>query len=310
MSNEPVSVVVLGASGMLGWAVTNVLGADPSFKVTATLRGGRAHAAAGRFTDGVALVDFDVEAALQGEAGWSELPRCDWVINCIGIIKSHINDSNDAHVSGAIAVNATFPYALSEWAAARKCRVLQIATDCVYSGAVGSYGESAPHDALDVYGKTKSLGEVHAGHFHNIRCSVIGPELQTHKSLLDWFLGQPKSATVSGYTNHHWNGVTALHFGLLCAGIMRNKLSLPHLVHITPSGPVCKADLLSMIARGMDRADVSITRAEATGFVDRTLTTEDAARNAAIWAAAGYATIPSVELMVQELATWMQSAAR
>ena len=38
--------------------------------------------------------------------------------------------------------------------------ILQIATDCVYSGATGGYTESSSHDALDVYGKTKSLGEV------------------------------------------------------------------------------------------------------------------------------------------------------
>jgi dTDP-4-dehydrorhamnose reductase len=82
----------------------------------------------------------------------------DWIINCIGVIKPYCDD-----IPRAIKVNALFPYTLP-------ANTIQIATDCVYSGAKGNYVESDPHDADDIYGKTKSLGE--ATHIKNLRCSI------------------------------------------------------------------------------------------------------------------------------------------
>jgi len=102
-------------------------------------------------------------------------------------------------------------------------KVLQIATDCVYSGKTGNYDEAAKHDALDVYGKTKSLGEVNARHVLNIRCSIIGPELKGRLSLLEWFLSQPTGARVNGYAHHQWNGITTLQFAELCVMLMRGR---------------------------------------------------------------------------------------
>ena len=37
-------------------------------------------------------------------------------------------------------------------------------------------------------GKTKSLGEVNRENFYNIRVSIIGKELTTSNSLVEWFL--------------------------------------------------------------------------------------------------------------------------
>src|SRR5207244_6584362 len=110
-------------------------------------------------------------------------------------------------VRRAVAVNSLFPYALSDVAEAAGARVLQIATDCVFSGREGSYREDSPHDPLDVYGKTKSLGEVQAPHFLNLRCSIVGPEIRGFRSLLCWFLAQPRNARLRGFVNHWWNGV-------------------------------------------------------------------------------------------------------
>ena len=60
---------------------------------------------------------------------------------------------------------------------AKKNKIYQIATDCVYDGSSKLYSESSPHNPLDVYGKTKSLGEVQSGNFFNIRVSIIGKEI-------------------------------------------------------------------------------------------------------------------------------------
>ena len=172
----------------------------------------------------------------------------------------------------------------------------------MFSGQKGKYVESDPHDALDVYGKSKSLGEAYFPNMYHLRCSIIGPELTSHLSLLDWFLHQPRGAEVSGYTNHHWNGVTTLHFARLCRGIIKANLKLPHVQHLVPSGLISKADILKAFAKAFDRQDIKIKPAPANVVIDRTLTTNDVKLNQAIWQAAGYPKPPTIEQMIKELA--------
>lgn len=205
------------------------------------------------------------------------------IINCIGLIKPHITD-----VREAIRVNSLFPYRLPEG-------TIQIATDCVYSGKKGNYVESDLHDATDVYGKTKSLGE--APHLINLRCSIIGPELKNHLSLLDWFLSQTET---NGFTNHVWNGITTYHFARICRGIIKYNLKVPNLQHIVPKDKVTKYQLLQLIAESYN-VDIKVNKAKAPESIDRTLSTSDPEMNLKIWRAAGYQTPPTVKQMIQEL---------
>jgi dTDP-4-dehydrorhamnose reductase len=108
------------------------------------------------------------------------------VINAIGLTKPHIRDGSPVDVVRAIEREALLPHRIGERATAAGARVLQIATDGVYGGAAGPYEESAPHDAGDVYGQTKSLGETWHEHVHYLRCSIIGPEWRT-RFLVEWF---------------------------------------------------------------------------------------------------------------------------
>jgi dTDP-4-dehydrorhamnose reductase len=179
---------------------------------------------------------------------------------------------------------------------------LQIATDCVYSGNRGHYTEKDSHDPLDVYGKTKSLGEVYAAHMYHIRCSIIGPEPKGHVSLLDWFLRQPRSSSINGYTNHQWNGITTLHFARICQGIIKQDIKLPHVQHLIPADAISKAALLQSFAHEYHCEDVKITPTKATTVIDRTLSTINDSLNKKLWEAAGYNKPPSVPQMVKEIA--------
>lgn len=208
----------------------------------------------------------------------------DWIINCAGIIKPYCDD-----VVRAIKVNALFPHTLPP-------KTIQIATDCVYSGKKGKYVESDPHDALDVYGKTKSLGE--ASHIKNLRCSIIGPEEKTHTSLLDWFLAQ--EGEVNGFTNHLWNGITTYHFAKIVQGAIREGVELPPVQHIVPANSVTKAELLRIIAKAYKKK-ITVNDIEAPEAVDRTLDTHNKAMNRRLWKAAGYDKPPTIEEMVEEL---------
>jgi dTDP-4-dehydrorhamnose reductase len=152
-------VVVLGGTGMLGAMVTDVFARESDLDVMTSVRaeglGAFAHLPVGvRRLDAWAATVDDCRAAIGG-AGW--------VVNCIGITKPLIAEDDAFKVERAIRVNAQFPHALATAAAAEGARVIQIATDCVFSGAHGNYREDSTHDALDVYGKTKSLGDHRAG---------------------------------------------------------------------------------------------------------------------------------------------------
>ena len=295
------NIMVLGGSGMLGSMVVSYLATVPNFKVTATTRSDELLAQYRQKLPQIAWKKFDADAADLSNA----LAVCDghdWVINAIGITKPLIHDDNAFEVDRALRINALLPHRLAERAEANGSRVLQIATDCVYSGQQGFYVESDDHDALDVYGKTKSLGEAYYSNLHHLRCSIIGPEPKDHKFLLEWFLGQPPDGQVNGFTNHRWNGVTTLHFAKLCGGIITKDLTLSHLQHIVPDELVTKYQLLQAFAESYGRSDVTISPMEAKVVIDRTLSTKNTDTNQGLWAAAGYEHPPSVPEMVQELA--------
>ncbi len=291
-------VIVLGASGMLGSMVLDYLSRDPDLELAATARRRalmrpRLDNVEWRLLDAEGITVKKIAAVLKDAA---------WAINAIGVIKPYIHDDNAAEVERAVNINALFPHVLARAAEPTGCRVLQIATDCVYSGRRGHYTEKDEHDPLDVYGKSKSLGEVFSRSVYHLRCSIIGPEPKGHVSLLDWFLGQPRNAGVNGYINHQWNGVTTLHFAKLCQGIIKRSLEMPHVQHVVPTGSIAKAEMLQSFVREYARGDITITPTNASVVIDRTLATTNEPLNRQLWEAAGYARPPSVPQMVAELA--------
>ncbi len=295
-------VLILGCSGMLGAMIADVFSCDPELLLTATVRGTELADICRTKLPSCRWVTFDAETGDIAQL-LDENP-CDVVINAIGIIKPYIKDDNPAQTERAVRVNALFPHVLSRACVERGCRVLQIATDCVYSGHDGNYTENALHDALDVYGKSKSLGEVLASGITHIRCSIIGPEPKAHVSLLDWFVRQPRGKGVNGFTNHLWNGVTTLHYAKACMGIVKEELELPRKVHLVPTGTVTKAEMLGCFARAYRREDIVVTSVEADTVIDRTLQTVFPEINQRIWRATGYPVPPTVPEMIEEMAAF------
>ncbi|MET0316238.1 MAG: SDR family oxidoreductase [Rhodococcus fascians] len=290
----PSSVLVLGGTGMLGTAVTGVL-RDGGIDATVTAR------------DPAELPADLRHRAVRFDAVGGDLPTLvaglgdgDYVVNCIGIIKTYIHDHVADERQRAIEVNADFPHRLGRLAREQGFRVIQIATDCVYSGADGGYPESAAHDALDVYGKSKSLGEVPGENFLNLRCSIIGPELKGRTSLLEWVLGHEDGTSFSGYTDHIWNGVTAQAFGRIAAGIIRSGSTLSGTHHVVPSSVLDKATLCRVIVEAYGR-DLEVVPVATGAPIDRSISTLSPQINARLWADAGYDGIPSVEQMVHDL---------
>lgn len=266
-------VLVMGANGMLGWMVRDYLQKMKGFDVWGSVRPGEKK-------EGKNLLDFEATETGKDLEKIIKKIRPEWIINCIGIIKPYCKDDDPVGVKNAIIVNALFPYLLASVSEKYDARVIQIATDCVFSGASGNYDESAPHDALDVYGKTKSLGESRNPAMLHIRCSIIGREKFTKVSLLEWFLSQKDGSTIQGFTNHIWNGVTTQQFAQLCGEIMRkgpkffDKLVATSLVHhFVPNKTITKYELLTHLEKEY-KQKITIEPVVAPGSkVDRSLTT-------------------------------------
>ena len=167
------------------------------------------------------------------------------IVNCIGVIKPRINENDLLSFKNTLYVNSIFPKILQN-SLSKKTKIFQIATDCVYSGKKGNYNEISYHDADDLYGKSKSLGEIKASNFFNLRCSIIGQELKNKYSLVEWFLSN-NNKTIKGYKNHYWNGVSTAVFSNLVCSIIINNIKIPNNIHIIPKDKVTKYDLLKYL---------------------------------------------------------------
>lgn len=279
-------VLVLGATGMLGHSVTKLLSKESSFEIIKSSR-----------TKQPNYQKFDVETDSISE--FIDAVKPDWVVNCIGIIKPHIKEEAANSVFRAIQVNSIFPYLLSS-----TCNkpIIQIATDCTFSGEGGNYVETDLHDATDVYGKTKSLGEIKSENMKHLRVSIIGPENGRSTSLLEWFRHQSIGAEVRGFKDHLWNGITTYHFGKIAMGIIKNDFTEFEKTHVVPANVVTKSDLLSIFGEAYNRSDIRVVEASSSKTINRTLSTTNPKLNARIWEMAGYQVIPTIREMVNEQA--------
>lgn len=302
-------IAVLGASGMLGSMVLKVFAQSEKYDVASSFYKASEEKSIKKQFPEVKTFQLDVSEASVDDLK-KVLKSFDWVINCIGLIKPYIHDDNADETVRAIKINSLFPDNLGRAGLKNKFKVIQIETDCVYSGKTGLYNEKDEFDPTDVYGKTKSLGETHLSNVIHLRDSIIGPEPSAHVSLLDWFLTQPENAEVKGYTNHKWNGITTYHFAKICQGIIDKDLELPRLQHVLPADILSKANLLKCVAKSFNRKDITIIPVKADKIVSRTLSTLDQKANLKIWQAVGYKTVPTLAQMVQELADYVNGGSK
>ncbi|MBN1799979.1 MAG: SDR family oxidoreductase [Candidatus Lokiarchaeota archaeon] len=266
------NILVTGISGMLGSMVFNYLSRNSEFNVFGTVRNSKF------LNNNIYLFDaYDISQLERKEI--LEL-NVEYIINCIGITKPFSKDDDPEGVMRAIKINAEFPWQLAKYAKKYNIKVIQIGTDCVYSGKEGNYSEDAKHDPLDVYGKSKSLGEVFDGTTLIIRSSIIGPELKKETTfLLEWFLTQPEGGIIGGFEHHIWNGITTLQFAEICEKIIYlNKfddlLKISNVHHFIPNATVNKYELMNIFNEIFQKRLIINRINKPDETVDRTLSTK------------------------------------
>jgi dTDP-4-dehydrorhamnose reductase len=294
------SILIIGSTGMLGSAVTKYLSKSKNRIIESNTSGNA-------IIPSNICVKFDIEKQEVSDLFPSDLGKPDFVINCSGLIKHKIDGANPESIARAYKVNSDFPKDLSDFCNSFGIRIIQIATDCVFTGSAGEYTEDSNHDASDVYGDSKSKGEIAVKNMMILRCSLIGRELESHIELMDWVLNQPVGSKIKGFTNHYWNGLTTLHFARIVSGIIGEDSFEPGTHHVLPVDSVSKFELIEMICEGFRRQDLDIEPTEAEIFVDRRLGTKYPDKNNEFWRHAGYDKPPSARKMIAEYSNWIRA---
>jgi len=237
-------VVVIGANGMLGYAVSEYFRRGNNAVLNLTRN------------------EFDI--AHEPITALTEFVQGgDVVVNCAGVIKPRIEEMAVADV---IRVNSIFPRNLARLCAACNSQCFHITTDCVYSGATGFYTEEDLFDAEDIYGMTKNAGE--PSECMVLRTSIIGEEKETKRSLLEWARNQAGNE-VKGFTNHWWNGVTTVYLAEIIDAILHRDLYQPGVFHVHSEG-VNKYELLKLFNQ-VYQLDLKIEAVEWKTSCDRRL---------------------------------------
>jgi len=162
----------------------------------------------------------------------STFDKQDFVINCIGAIPQRTND---------FKVN----YELPTWLVENiSCKIIHPGTDCeMDNNDYGLSKKKASDFILDKGQNTKIL-----------KSSIIGPELNSNSSLLEWFLSQEKE--VFGYTKAIWNGVTTYEWSKQCLELINNWSTYKSLTTLS-SDPISKYELLNII-KNVYNKDINI----------------------------------------------------
>lgn len=256
------NVLILGATGMLGYSLFSHLADNPAFSVTGTVRSLTSKAAFFVQYQKQVLQGIDVsDIASIEQAIVTAKPEV--VINCIGLIKQH--DITKQRVA-AIEINALLPHQLAALCDQYRARLIHFSTDCVFDGKQGMYQEADLPTAMDLYGKSKCLGEVNYGRHLTLRTSIIGHELDSAVSLVDWFLSQ--RTAVNGFSKAVFSGLPTCYIAKLLADNILDKPDLCGLYHLSVE-PIDKHSLISLVAEIYGK-DIEIS--EATQLViDRSL---------------------------------------
>lgn len=258
-------ILILGATGMLGYSLFSNLIEHANLSVFGTVRSiaGKEHFFKESQHQLITNVDAYDISSLQHAI---ETVSPNVVINCVGLIKQQ--GISKQHID-AIKINALLPHELANICDQFDAKLIHFSTDCVFTGDVGLYTEDSIPDARDLYGKSKYLGEVSYGKHLTLRTSIIGHELTSAVSLVDWFLSQGEST--KGFSKALFSGLPTCYIAKLLIDYILPNPEVAGLLHLSVD-PIDKYTLLQLIAKQYQK---KITIAESQELViDRSLNSD------------------------------------
>ncbi len=266
-------VLIFGAGGMLGHKLYQQLNTD--LEVFATVTSGFDSISRFKFFEKNSMVENIDVRNVESVRFAIERTKPDVVINAVGVVKQR-PDSKD--VINSLSINSVFPKHLAGLSSEYGFRLITFGTDCVFSGDKGNYTETDCPDARDLYGISKFLGEVTDHNCLTIRTSIIGRELITSHSLVEWFISN-HGKTIKGFVNAIFSGFPTIVLSKIVSDIITEHPNLHGVYHVS-SAPINKFELLCLLNRAyeanvviepsediaIDRSLNSTTFKNATGF--------------------------------------------
>ena len=235
-------ILVIGANGLIGSTLLRILSCSPSLTVFGSVRTLSAKLKLAAQYDNQIHVGLDVLNPDEVMDAFTTI-RPDVVINCAGITK-HLDTCNDPLI--CIPTNALAPHRLARLCELVGSRFIHISTDCVFTGDKGSYVESDIADSADLYGRSKSLGEVNYSNSLVLRSSTIGHEKNSTNGLLEWFLAQKVSCL--GFSNAIFSGLPTVTLAEIVRDYVLPNSQLTGLYHLS-ADPINKFELLKLISK-------------------------------------------------------------
>lgn len=215
-------VLILGHKGMLGHMVYKYLSTkDDCTVVTIDLRWPTKE-----FKDFIMNFWYDNEG--------------DYIINCIGAIHQRTSDF-DVNTDLPIWLDDIIDYNFSG------CKVIHPGTDCEIDD--DDYGNSK-RKAAEYLIEKGCMTKI-------IKTSIIGPELNTRASLLEWFLNV-EDDSIGGYSECYWNGNTTLQWAKIAYDMISNWNNYGNL-NIPATECISKYELLN-IMKDVYKKDVEINK--------------------------------------------------
>ena len=232
-------VLVLGATGMLGFALLRVLSEKDEFHVFGSVR---SNAARMLFTPELAenlVIAANLENTVELENTLNTV-QPDVVINC-----TSLGNPSSSNPMPSISIFSVLPQRLAHLCRIAGIRLVQISSDGVFSGSRGGYCEDDMPDGNDIYAVSKLLGEVRGHHAITLRTSIIGHQLKGKKGLLEWFLAQEKECHC--YTHAIFSGFPTVVLGRIIGDHVLSRPDLSGIYHVA-SPAISKFDLLALVA--------------------------------------------------------------
>lgn len=179
----------------------------------------------------------------------------DAVINCIGIL----NKNAETNKHKAVFLNSYLPHYLSHLTKNIETKVIQMSTDCVFSGKSGNYRENSFRDGATFYDRSKALGELENNKDLTFRNSIIGPDMNRNgMGLFNWFMKQ--SGEIKGYSKAIWTGVTTLT--LAKAMEKATKDNLVGLYNLVNNESITKYELLKLFNKYFKNDQLTINKSD------------------------------------------------
>lgn len=236
------NILILGASGLLGHAIFRVLNEDNNLSVYGSIRSSDVNSFFPPECLNRLILCGDLADTRELTALVTKV-QPNVVINCVSISKEMMKAGDSWHF---IKYYSLLPQKLALICSKHCIRLIQISSDGVFSGESGCYKEDDIPDATDVYGASKLLGELTGKNHVTLRTSIIGHELKSKNSLLEWFLSQENHCKC--YTKAIFSGFPTVVLAQIIRDVIIPARNLSGVYHVA-SKPISKFDLLTLVAK-------------------------------------------------------------